>query len=80
MQKWMGHKSIETTMKYYVVSPEDSEQEAIKRLAEGMDNYTDTLIKKELEETPQPLDISGEPWRIRTSDPLIKSQLLYQLS
>ena len=22
----------------------------------------------------------GEPWRIRTSDPLIKSQLLYQLS
>ena len=22
----------------------------------------------------------GEPWRTRTSDPLIKSQLLYQLS
>ncbi len=75
LQKWMGHKSIETTMKYYVVSPEDYEQEAIKRLAEGMDTYTDTLIKKELEETQQPLDISGEPWRIRTSDPLIKSRM-----
>ncbi len=24
--------------------------------------------------------IDGEPWRIRTSDPLIKSQMLYQLS
>ena len=23
---------------------------------------------------------TGEPWRARTSDPLIKSQLLYQLS
>ena len=29
LQKWMGHKSIEITMKYYVVSPEDYEQEAI---------------------------------------------------
>ena len=26
------------------------------------------------------LEKTGEPWRIRTSDPLIKSQLLYQLS
>jgi hypothetical protein len=25
-------------------------------------------------------NFSGEPWRARTSDPLIKSQLLYQLS
>ncbi len=25
-------------------------------------------------------DFSGEPYRIRTCDPLIKSQLLYQLS
>ncbi len=30
--KWMGHKSIDTTMKYYVVSPEEYEAEAIKRL------------------------------------------------
>ena len=35
LQKWMGHKSIKTTMKYYVVSPEEFEEEAIKRL-DGM--------------------------------------------
>jgi hypothetical protein len=31
---------------------------------------------------PEPVAMKqrGEPWRIRTSDPLIKSQLLYQLS
>jgi hypothetical protein len=72
LQKWMGHNSIETTMKYYVVSPEDFEQEAIKRLDVGMDTYTDTSSKGELEENLQPLDISGEPCRIRTCDPLIK--------
>jgi hypothetical protein len=27
-----------------------------------------------------PLDFNGEPCKIRTCDPLIKSQLLYQLS
>ena len=29
---------------------------------------------------PQFFGDNGEPWRARTSDPLIKSQLLYQLS
>jgi len=29
--------------------------------------------KKGLQEDPQPLEKSGEPWRIRTSEPLIKS-------
>ncbi len=60
-------------MKYYVVSPEDFEREAIKRLDIGIDSHTDTTIKKELEEASQPLEFTGEPWRIRTSDPLIKS-------
>ena len=80
LQKWMGHKSIETTMKYYVVSPEDFEQEAIKRLDGGMDTYTDTSKERDLEETSQVLEKTGEPCRSRTCDPLIKSQLLYQLS
>ncbi len=30
--------------------------------------------------TREILRMSGEPYRIRTCDPLIKSQLLYQLS
>ena len=35
LQNWMGHESITTTMKYYVISPEDHDQEEIKRL-DGM--------------------------------------------
>ncbi len=80
LQKWMGHKSIETTMNYYVVSPEDFEQEAIKRLDGAVDTYTDTSLKKDLGETPKTLEGVSEPCRSRTCDPLIKSQLLYQLS
>jgi len=80
LQKWMGHKSIETTMKYYVVSPDDYELEAIKRLDGMMDSYMDTLEKLESVGVVGIPDNSSEPWRIRTSDPLIKSQLLYQLS
>jgi len=80
LQKWMGHKSIETTMKYYVVSPEEFEREAIKRLDGGMDTYRDTSTKKDLQNTLQTLDSVSEPCRIRTCDPLIKGQLLYQLS
>ena len=73
LQKWMGHKSMETAMKYYVVSPEDFEQEAIKRLDIGMDTYTDTSKEKGSQEDLQPLEFTGEPCRIRTCDPLIKS-------
>lgn len=32
LQKWMGHESIETTMKYYVQIPEDFERDAIEKL------------------------------------------------
>ena len=42
LQKWMGHKSIKTTMKYYVVSPDEFEQEAIKRLDGMCDTPVDT--------------------------------------
>jgi integrase len=35
LQGWMGHESITTTMKYYVIAPEQYEQEQIKRL-DGM--------------------------------------------
>jgi len=77
LMKWMGHKSIETTMKYYVVSPEEYEVEAIKRL-DGNYRATGELVGQG--EDSQPLENNGEPCRIRTCDPLIKSQLLYQLS
>jgi hypothetical protein len=69
---YKGH--IETTMKYYVVSPEEFKREAIKRLDGGMDTYRDTSKERDTEETSQPLEDKSEPWRIRTSDPLIKIQ------
>jgi len=80
VQGWLGHKDIQTTMKYYVVSPEEFEREEIRRLDKIMDTYVDTSKIKGLQENPQPLDCHGEPCKIRTCDPLIKSQLLYQLS
>ncbi len=38
------------------------------------------ITKKGWEKPPNPLIVNGEPCKIRTCDPLIKSQLLYQLS
>src|SRR5208282_3895999 len=80
LQRWLGHSSIETTMKYYVVAPEDEDLEEIKRLDVRKDTYRDTLENEELKESAELLEKNGEPCRIRTCDPLIKSQLLYQLS
>ena len=40
----------------------------------------DTLKTGRIDEVAEVIEKSGEPCRIRTCDPLIKSQLLYQLS
>ena len=80
LQKWMGHKDINTTMKYYVVSPEEYEKEAIKRLDEVRDSRTDTPKKEGAEHKAQPLDFNGAGDGTRTRDLLITNQLLYQLS
>jgi integrase len=42
MQKLLGHASIETTMKHYVMSTEEHEKEGIKRLGGLLDSYMDT--------------------------------------
>jgi integrase len=42
LQKWMGHESIETTMKYYVQIPEEFEKEAIER-ANNSEKMTDRV-------------------------------------
>jgi hypothetical protein len=60
-----------------VVFSEDYEVEAIKRL-DG--NYVATGELAVVVENSQLIEKYGEPCRIRTCDPLIKSQLLYQLS
>ncbi len=78
LQKWMGHKKIETTLKYYVVSPEDFELEAIKRL-DGGDTYTDTCKTEGAEHDAQPLDFIGGAGGVRTPDLLTASQARSQL-
>jgi len=55
-------------MKYYVVSPEEYEVEAIKRL-DG--NYLATGKSEDIRNGSQTVENTGEPCRIRTCDPLI---------
>ncbi len=78
LQKWMGHKKIETTLKYYVVTPEDFEHEAIRRL-DGGDTYTDTCKNEGAERDAQPLDFFGGAEGDRTPDLLTASQARSQL-
>ncbi len=80
IQVGLGHQSITTTQIYtHVAFP--ALRAAVERL--GVDKYGHNArsIKKEgatqHSETPS---FSGGPHRDRTCDPLIKSQLLYQLS
>lgn len=77
LQKWLGHKSIETTMKYYVVSPDDFEQEAIKRLDSIVDSPEDTPKNLGIGDTSQSLENIGADAGSRTPDLLITSELLY---
>jgi len=77
LQKWLGHKSIETTMKYYVVSPDDFEQEAIKRLDCLVDTLEDTSKKEGIGDTAQSLENIKADGGSGTHDLLITSELLY---
>ena len=46
MQKLLGHASIETTMKHYVMSTEEHQKEAAQRLGGILDSYMDTSKKE----------------------------------
>jgi len=46
MQKLLGHASIETTMKHYIMSTEEHEKEGVKRLGGLLDSYMDTSKKE----------------------------------
>ncbi len=50
MQKLLGHASIETTMKHYIMSTEEHEKEAIQRLGDILDSYMDTSKKEAIKE------------------------------
>ena len=46
MQKLLGHASIETTMKHYVMSTEEHEKKEVQRLGNILDSYMDTSKKE----------------------------------
>jgi len=80
VQRQLGHASIQLTVDTYGKWLPMGNKAAVNRLdeesgskvvAESNSGAPDAL------EAPEKL---GGPWRTRTSDPLIKSQLLYQLS
>ncbi len=75
IQALLGHEQITTTQIYTKVALPVL-QKAIQTLEAICGDHVVTDVVTNSEEG---LKIN-EPWRIRTSDPLIKSQLLYQLS
>jgi len=80
LQKWMGHKSIKTTMKYYVSIPDAYEQEAIKRLDGMCDTQADTWKNTRSKEGPKILEKNGGAERDRTVGLMTASHALSQLS
>jgi len=85
VQEILGHKSFMTTLRYAHLAPE-LRSEAVERIA-GIGNGH-ILVTNEVKDgtTGMPLRKSlrgrknGAPRGTRTHDPLIKNQLLYQLS
>ena len=79
----MGHASIQTTVDVYGHLVPGANKHEVDRLDEILAKnapQTHPDKKEGSQETLQPLDFNGEPLGIRTPYPLIKSQLLYQLS
>ena len=75
--------SSETTLNTYTHSVPDSQKRAVERVAGVLfDGVLDFGFRETLK-TVKPMEVNksgeifGEPGRTRTSNPLIKSQLLY---
>gem|GEM_PF-5627414 len=61
----------------------DTDEHAIRKAHDGRISGTGlnhTTYAKFYHRKPRSLSFRNAPWRTRTSDPLIKSQLLYRLS
>jgi hypothetical protein len=75
----MGHSSIQTTVEVYGHLVPGANKHEVDKLDEILaENAPQTHPANEegLQENPQPLENNGEPWRARTSDPLIKSNYI----
>jgi len=88
VQRMLGHASIKLTVDTYGKWLPIGNKAAVDRLDEASGSRVVAETAAGREERPQvglPVEdksagLRGGPWRTRTSDPLIKSQLLYQLS
>ena len=78
----MGHASIVTTMRY--IHATDQGKRGAIVICPSIDKIDVTrwsqMKSGRFFNLPQVIENNGEPSRARTCDPLIKSQLLYQLS
>ena len=80
----LGHSQITTTMRYAHAIP-NKKVEAMEMLAhwsirQRSEQNVDQEERIDFEAFPQVIEKCGEPCRNRTCDPLVKSQMLYQLS
>jgi integrase-like protein len=85
VQRQLGHSSIKLTVDTYGKWLPMGNKDAVNRLAEGVTgkgigSKVVAQSKSGTPGAPEMPDLVGGPSRTRTLDPLIKSQLLYQLS
>jgi integrase len=83
VQRQLGHSSIKLTVDTYGKWLPLGNRAAVNRLAEAVAPLGSKAVAKSKSGTPDESEVPdcvGGPSRTRTLDPLIKSQLLYQLS
>jgi hypothetical protein len=82
IKELMGHASIVTTMRYIHAPIRESVGRSLSCQSIASSDVTSLSQTKSGRSfnPPQVVENNGEPSRARTCDPLIKSQLLYQLS
>ncbi len=69
VQAWMGHASINTTIKHYGHLVKSFRKEEIKKIEGRMDTYMDTQIKKAPEEAANSLKNMVPPARFELAAP-----------
>ena len=80
VQRQLGHASIQLTVDTYGKWLPSENKGAVDRLDEASGSKVVAKAGGLGEEAPESVDWIGGPCRDRTCGPLIKSQLLYQLS
>jgi integrase len=80
VQRQLGHASIQLTVDTYGKWLPMGNKPAVNRLDEPSGSKVVAKKESEVPDTMETSDSIGGPSRTRTLDPLIKSQLLYQLS